>query len=353
MKFDVIIGNPPYQVDTVGENGQRTANITPLYQKFVEQAIKLDPEHLVMITPSRWFNGGKGLDRFRKEMIADRRLAKIVDFPDANDCFPNVAAIEGGVSYFIRSRDHDGDCEFTVKQSGHPDRTVVRDLRNGGGIVLRNVDALTILDKAGEWSGDMLSNVVSFRDPFGSTLTTNFSGARPRPFDGSIPLLFGDHVGYVRPEQIERHIEWVDRYKVLIPMAYGAGSRLPYAVIGEPIALAPGSACTQTYLVAGVFDDAEQAKNYAEYLCTKFVRFLVLQRKTTQHVKPDKFKFVPMLDMSRPWTDEQLYDEFDLTPEERDYIEATIKPRSPILSLDSPIPATHLPGGRKHKNKES
>lgn len=145
----------------------------------------------------------------------------------------------------------------------------------------------------------------------------------------------------------------MDRWKVLIPKAYGGGNQREHAVIGEPTALAPGSACTQTYLVAGIFDTAEETENYAHYLCTKFVRFLVLQRKATQDITPDRFRFVPMLDMTRRWTDEDLYDHFELTQEERDYIEATIKPREPIINLHSPIPDTHLPGGRKHKARRA
>ena len=186
-------------------------------------------------------------------------------------------------------------------------------------------------------------------------MRSNYTGSVPKPFNGAIPLIYNSKVGYSRPDQIQRNHEWVDRWKVLLPMASSGDTpvdeqgRIVDVVLGEPIALAPGSACTQTYFIAGMFDGPEETANFANYLATKFVRFLVLQRKVTQHVTADRFRFVPMMDMTRPWTDEQLYDHFGLSQEERDYIEATIKPRSVNMSLDSPIPASHLPGGAKHR----
>jgi len=165
-------------------------------------------------------------------------------------------------------------------------------------------------------------------------------------------MIYSNRVGYSRHDQIERNHEWIDRWKVLIPKAGDGHGREVSYVLGEPIAVAPGSACTQTYLIAGMFDTAEETKNYAYYLTTKFARFLVLQRKVTQDVTPDRFKFVPMLDMKRPWTDEDLYDEFGLTDDERAYIERVIHPREPILSLDSPVPTSHLPGGVKYRSSD-
>lgn len=192
-------------------------------------------------------------------------------------------------------------------------------------------------------------------DPFGQSIKTNFKGAKQLKFKDSIPLVFGTHVGYVRPDQLERNHEWVDRWKVLLPMASSGDTtqdgrgRIIDVVLGEPIALAPGSACTQTYLVAGVFGTKRETENYAHYLTTKFVRFLALQRKATQHVRPEIFRFVPMLGMKRRWTDAELYEHFGLTKKQAEYIESAITPRSVNLSLDSPIPASHLPGGAKYR----
>lgn len=349
MKFDVIVGNPPYQIGMQDEKGNKTANITPLYNLFIERAIAMEPKYLAMIVPSRWFAGGKGLDEFRARMLKDRHLAKIVDNPKLFDCFPGVE-IKGGVNYFLWDRDHDGDCEFSTRIDGVIVSTLTRDLRDGGGVLMRDNRAAGLVQKVqSAHGGSWLSDVVRPRDPFGQSITTNFRFAEAEPFDGSIPLVFGSHVGYIRPDQLERNQEWVGKWKVLIPKAGDGHGREVSYVLGEPLAIAPGSACTQSYLVAGVFGTREEAENYARYLTTKFARFLVLQRKSTQDVRPDKFRFVPALDMKRAWTDQDLYKHFKLTKDEIEYIESTIHPREAILSLDSPIPASHLPGGVKYR----
>ena len=344
MKFDVIVGNPPYQVSTEGYG----ATASTIYHHFVETAIALDPRYVLMITPSRWFAGGKGLDEFRDHMIADRRLAKLVDNPKLFDCFPGVE-IKGGVSYFLWDREHSGDCEFSTRIDGMIISSAVRDLRAGDGVLVRDNKAMSIVDKVRAKTTKTVAEVCSVRKPFGLNIFSNFAGSVPEPFPGGIPMIYSNRVGYSRPDQIERNHAWIDRWKVLIPKAGdGHGREISY-VLGEPIAVAPGSACTQTYLIAGMFDTAQETENYAYYLAGKFARFLVLQRKVTQDVTPDRFKFVPMLDMKRRWTDEDLYDEFGLTDDERGYIERTIHPREPVLSLDSPVPASHLPGGVKYR----
>lgn len=352
MKFDVIVGNPPYQIGMEGADGKRTANITPLYHLFVDKVLDLAPRYAVMITPSRWFTGGKGLDAFRAKMIADRHLRAIVDNPKIFDCFPGVK-IRGGVSYFIWDRDHNGDCDFSTRIDGVVTSTMRRDLRDGEGVVVRDNRAASIIAKAR--TAKTLADVVRARDPFGQSITTNYAHASPTQGEGMIPLVFGTKVEFVDPSVLQRNHDLVNRWKVLLPKA-GSGDtpvdedgNIVDVVIGAPIALAPGSACTQTYLIAGVFDSSQETENFAHYLATKFVRFLVLQRKLTQDVTPDRFRFVPMLDMTRSWTDEELYDLFDLTTDERGYIEQSIKPRSVNLSIDSPIPASHLPGGSKYR----
>jgi len=354
MQFDVIVGNPPYQTGMKDADGKRTANILPLYHLFVQNAIALNPRYITMIVPSRWFTGGKGLDEFRAQMINDRRLRVVVDNPKIYDCFPD-AKIRGGVNYFLWDRGWDGDCQFSTRIDGQIVSTATRDLRDGDGVLVRDNKAALIIAKVRAKTSSTLADVVSPNDPFGQSLKTNFKGAALEPFDGSIPLVFGSHVGYVHPDQLERNHAWVDQYKVLLPMASSGDTnqdesgRIVDVVLGEPIALAPGSACTQTYLVAGRFTTATEAENYAHYLATKFVRFLVLQRKTTQHVTANRFRFVPQMDMTRRWTDSDLYAYFGLDDDEIAHIEATIRPRTVNLNLDSPEPASHLPGGRKYK----
>lgn len=345
MRFDVIVGNPPYQT---GDKKNDDDRASPIYQYFIEHAMSLDPKYLAMIVPSRWFTGGFGLEKFRARMIADRRFAKIVDNPKLFDCFPGVE-IKGGVNYFLWDRDHAGDCEFSTRIDGTILSTASRDLREGDGIVVRDNRAAAIVHKVktahhGKWADTVCGPQMAF-----GSMRTNFSGDKPEPSPGDIPLLLSSRVGYVPPSVIEKNKEWVDRWKVLVPKAGDGHGREVSYVIGEPIALAPGSACTQTYLVAGLFDSRTETENYAHYLTTKFVRFLILQRKTTQDVYSDRFKFVPALDMKRRWTDADLYEHFKLTEEEASYIESIIHPRDVVLSLDSPVPATHLPGGSKYR----
>ena len=342
MQFDVIVGNPPYQLQT----GTTSKQATPLYHYFVDNAVALNPKYLAMIVPSRWFTGGMGLDDFRVRMLADRRIAKIVDNPKLFDCFPGVE-IKGGVNYFLWDRDYKGDCEFSTRIDGNIVSTATRDLRKGKGVVVRDNAAMSVINKVK--IEQSISEWVNSVGGFGSSLTTNFSGAKEMQFNKSIPLIFGTHVGFIRPDQIERNHDWIGKWKVLLPKAGDGHGREVSYVLGEPIAVAPGSACTFTYLVAGLFDTKTEAKNYAYFLTAKFVRFLVLQRKVTQDVRPEVFKFVPMLDMKRRWTDPELYEHFGLTKKEIEYIEASIHPREPILSLDSPIPACHLPGGVKYR----
>lgn len=345
MRFDVIVGNPPYQIGDLKNDDDRAA---PIYQHFVERAIALSPKYIAMIIPSRWFTGGFALDKFRARMIADRRFRAIVDNPKLFDCFPGVE-IKGGVNYFLWDREHDGDCEFSTRIDGVILSTTTRDLRDGDGIVMRNNQAAIIVEKVkaahkGPWCDTVCGPQMAF-----GHMRTNFAGDHPDREPGDIAVVLGTRVGYVKPEVIDKNLSWVDRWKVLVPMAGDGHGREVSYVLGEPIALAPGSACTQTYLVAGLFDSKEETENYAIFLTTKFVRFLILQRKTTQHLYSDRFKFVPALDMTRRWTDADLYEHFGLTVEEAAYIDAAIHPREAILSLDSPLPSSHLPGGAKYR----
>ena len=354
VKFDVIVGNPPYQVGTEGHG----ATASTIYQLFVDKAIAMDPRYVVMIIQSRWFAGGKGLNDFRDRMINDRHIAKMVDNPKIFDCFPGVK-IRGGVSYFLWDREHDGDCEFTTKIEGKVVSVATRDLRGGDGVLVRDNRAVPIVKKVqAKMAEDKAASAESrctVTKPFGLTMRSNYKGSVAEPFEDAIPLIYNNRVGYSRSDQIQRNHQWIEKWKVLLPMASSGDTpvddqgRIIDVVLGEPIAVAPGSACTQTYFIVGMFKSKKETENYAHYIATKFVRFLVLQRKTTQHVTPDRFRFVPMLDMKKRWTDAELFKHFGLTVDEIDYIETTIKPRSVNLSLDSPIPASHLPGGYKYR----
>lgn len=344
MQFDVIVGNPPYQLGL--DDNTRSK---PIYHHFIERSIALNPKYLAMIVPSRWFSGGLGLDEFRTKMIADRRLRAIVDNPKLFDCFPGVE-IKGGVNYFLWDRDYDGDCAFSVRIDGVIQSTLTRDLRAGAGVLIRDNNATPIVDKVVSKSTKSVESICSATLPFGIR-DNHPTRLVQRPDD--VPVVHGSYVGYIERAGVPKNIEWADRWKVLIPMAGDGHGREVSYVLGEPIALAPGSICTLTYMVAGTFDTPEETENFARYLTTKFARFLVLQRKLTQHVTPDRFRFVPLLDMTRLWTDADLYDHFGLTEGEAKYIEEGIHQREPIVSLDSPIPSSHLPGGSKYRDPSS
>jgi len=349
MQFDVIVGNPPYQVGADG-----TTRTMPIYQYFVDNAIALNPKYLAMIVPSRWFTGGLGLDEFRERMIADRRLRAIVDNPKVFDCFPGVK-IRGGVNYFLWDRDYDGDCTVSTRIDGVVVSTVTRDIRHGDGVVVRDNEAARIVDKVRALTERTVVELVQPRLAFGEKFRTNYRPSARADEPGAIPMVFNSGVGYVLPGELERGLELVEKWKVLLPKASSGDTnqdetgRIVDVVLGEPIALAPGSVCTESYFVTGAFDSRDETENYATYLATKFVRFLVLQRKATQDIRPDVFRFVPLLDMKRSWSDADLYEHFDLSEEEAAYIEASIKPRGVNLSLDSPTPTSHLPGGTKHR----
>lgn len=349
MKFDVILGNPPYQIGMKDEKGEVTKNITPLYNLFVEKAIDMNPDYVLMITPSRWFSGGKGLDGFRKRMLDDRRIRKIVDYPNAKELFPNVE-IKGGVSYFLWQADYEGNCLFRQVYEGKVLGEKTRDLRDGQGVLVRSLIGEEITRKVIEHPSfkSALSEVVSKRDPFGQNLTSNYAYAKDQKFTNSVPLIFNNKIGYVSKSEITRNFDWVSQFKVLLPKAYGGTeSQKGLSVLGQPIALDAGSACTQSYLVAGRFGNKDETRNYARYLTTKFVRFLALQRKTSQNITSDVFRFVPVLDMKKEWEDQELYKLFGLAESEINHIEESIVKREFIDSLDSPIPKTHLPGGIK------
>lgn len=320
MQFDVIIGNPPYQLAS-GDTSD-----TPIYHRFVEQAIALEPRYVCMVTPSRWFTGGKGLDNYRATMIADRRLRVICDFPKSMESFPGVE-IKGGVSYFLWDRENEGDCRFISFEGGKVSSDTMRDLRDGKGVIIRDSFASSIVEKVVQAGGSWLSERVSPQTPFG--IYTNFADWRPKPQPGDVQLFKrGLDEAWTSPDNVTARKEWIPKIKVIMSYAYNGGDALPHQITGKPIVIPGNSAVTQTYMVAGVFDDLTEAENFADYLRTRFVRFLIRQRKISQHNRPDTFAFVPDLPMNRKWSDSDLFDLYSITVEEQEYIHSLIKPMS-------------------------
>lgn len=320
MKFDVIIGNPPYQLD----DGGAGASAKPIYHLFVEQAKKLNPQFLIMITPSRWFTGGKGLDAFRDSMLNDKRMRKIVDFIDSKECFPSSADISGGVSYFLWDKNYNGDCLIENMENGEVVSSMERLLlESDNETFIRFNKAVSILRKVNKRNELSFSQIVSTSKPFG--LRTFFRGSKKSSYDNSVVVYSSDGIGYTNKEVITRNIDLVDRYKVFISKSYGERISSEFWVLGKPFLGKPNTVCTETYLVIGDFDNEKICQNVMSYIRTRFFRFLVLLKKNTQDGTQKVYRFVPMQDFSQSWTDEQLYIKYGLTKDEIEFIEKMVR----------------------------
>ncbi|MCG5453808.1 Eco57I restriction-modification methylase domain-containing protein [Micromonospora hortensis] len=318
MKFDVIVGNPPYQIGTEGSNRDR-----PLYQYFVDQAIALNPRYIAMITPSRWFAGGLGLAEFRNDRLNDRRMRMLVDYPRLYDAFPGVK-IRGGVSYFLWEREYNGPCRVQTMWNGNPIGEPVERCLNEWDVLVRRNEAVGILRKVQGAGGASLASKVSSRLPFG--FQTNVHGAStPTGLKNPVEFYGSRRQSWMARSDIKVNATAVPMHKVLMHRAYGEDGEPPYKVTAYPTLVGPQTACSGTYLVVGAFPTAGEAGNLDAYLRTRFVRFLVQLRMNTQDIKSDTFTFVPDLPMDRRWTDADLYERFGLTEEEIAFIESQVK----------------------------
>ena len=325
MKFDVIISNPPYQL-SVNESGKGLGAI-PLYQKFVKQAMKLNPRYLTMIIPSRWFAGGVGLNEFRKEMLADDRLAQIVDYINSSDCFPGVD-INGGICYFLWSREYHGLCNYT-NIVGDKSSTAMRDLQEHEIFIRRN-EAVSIISKViSKKEKTLAQGGCSPQTPYGFLSTFN-GNAVPNNED-DCKILSSKGWKYVERSNVHKYQETIDMYKPMFSKLSCEHAGNPdkngmYRVLSRMELLLPGEICTQSYLIACPSFDKKQAQNVYDYLQTKFVRFLILQTLVGMNISISNFAFVPVQDFSKPWTDAELYAKYDLSDEEIAFIESMIKP---------------------------
>lgn len=327
MQFDVIIGNPPYQV-TGGGGG---TNDAPIYHSFVRQAMRLEPRLLSMVIPSRWMAGGRGLGQFRGEFLADRRIRELVDFENAKDVFPTVG-IGGGACYFLWNRDNPGLCKCTYHRAGV---TVGPDLRalDEFDVLVRDRRAVGIVRKVAAQREPALDGLISGDTPFG--LATNFADYTrdAKPTRGQIVLFANEGTTRVRGalnrKLISKNSHLIDEWKLFLPVA-GSGRERERSgvdvVLGPPVVGPPGTACTQTYLVAGPMDSEEAATSLDSYLRTRLARFLVSLRKPAQHVFSGMYQWVPIQSWDRTWTDAELYKKYGITKDEIDFIESMIRP---------------------------
>ena len=320
MKFDVIIGNPPYQLDTAGAGRQAK----PIYNLFIEQAKKLNPRYLTMIIPSRWFAGGFGLDTFRNNMLNDESIRKIVDFPNSADVFHGVD-IAGGVCYFLWDRDNKGDCEV-ANIVNEKEYSEVRKL-NEFSTFVRSSQAVPIIRKVFsiEKPKETLEQTVSPQRPFG--LPTNYE-----PKDSGIPCWFIQKIGlkYASQSDISDTNKLLNKWKLLVPKAPIAGQTdftkpVGFYYDGNTRIAKPGECCTESWIVAGAFDTEEEVLSFKTYLFTKTVRFLLLQTVVSQDVLRNKFCFVPALEKYEgTYTDKTLCERWNISSEEWDYIDSRI-----------------------------
>ena len=312
MQFDVIIGNPPYQLNDGGGTG---SSAMPIYHLFVQQAKKLNPCYLSMIIPARWYAGGKGLDDFRTEMLNDNKIKYLVDYFDSAECFPGID-LSGGVCYFLWDKKHDGYCEVTTHRHGNSTTLVRPLLEKNSETFVRFNEAVTIRRKTLD-DFQSLESIVSARKPFGDIVAKE---------KGDTKVYAWPENGNINRSEIRQNKAIVDKYKVCIAKAYGERGDFPYLVLGKPFIAEPNSCCTETYLVLDSFDNIRQAENMVSYVKTKFFRFLVLLKKNTQNAPRGVYQFVPLQDFSHPWTDEMLYKKYGLTEDEIAFIESMIRP---------------------------
>lgn len=322
MKFDVIIGNPPYQLS----DGGQAASAKPLYHLFVQQAMKLNPRYLSMIIPSRWYAGGKGLDDFRKTMLGTTQLRKLVDYANSADCFPGVN-IAGGICYFLWDKSYNGDCEITNMVGDTNVSTISRSLQEFPVFVRNNV-AVSILRHIKRMKERPLSLEVKSRNSFG---VCSYERGLDKPIAADdVVLLSSAGKGFYPKSKIIDRDNILNQFKVIITYAMSGGNKPSsdgmYQVISSLQILAPNEICSETYLVLGMYDNRFSAENMLSYVKTKLFRFLMLQTLSSIHITKDSFAFVPIQDFSKPWTDEELYKKYGLNENEIAFIESMIKP---------------------------
>ena len=340
MQFDVIIGNPPYQL---GDGGFGTS-AAPIYQRFVEQAKALEPRYLSMVIPARWFAGGKGLDEFRESMLSDDRLRSIDDYLSASDVFPGVG-LKGGVCYFLWDRDNPGQCHVTTHFKDWPDSTASRQLlEEGADVFIRFNEGVSILKKvvaveSGETGslllpeGNRFDQLVSSRKPFG--LETTFKGKVAKG-NGDILVYQNGGTGYIARSSISTGVHLIDKWKLFMGYAApGTGNKdtYPHKIISTPFVGEPGSISSETYLCIGPFDSRAEAESVMSYLTCRLTRLLILLHKPSQHITRKVYTFVPSQQWTRRWTDKELYAKYDISDSEIEFIEKVVRPMDMQWSL--------------------
>ncbi len=322
MQFDVIIGNPPYQM----KGGAGGSSDSSIYHLFVQQSLSLEPRFVSMVIPSRWMAGGRGLDEFRAKMLTDGHLRYLTDFPDAGEAFPGVQ-IKGGVSYFLWDAGHNGPCNVT-RVSGGVEHAQPNRMLGEFDVFVRDERSLGVLRKVLTKKEPSILELISGDTPFG--IATNFEDWKEKPAEGLIPLHLiargSRTVGFIDRRHVCKNVAALDTWKVLVPKAYGAGESFPHQILGREIVAAPPSACTQSYLAVSPFQSERAARSFASYYRTRIFRFLVSLRKITQDALRSTYSWVPEQAWNRKWTDALLYEKYGISKEEITFIESMVRP---------------------------
>lgn len=333
MKFDAIIGNPPYQAITGGGSEvTAAAQAKPIFQLFVQQGKMLNPQFLSMIIPARWYNGGIGLNDFRSEMLKDRQIVELVDYSNSKELFPTVD-IAGGICYFLWQAMYDGECNIVNTLAGSRSE-LKRSLDQFGDFFIRSNAAISIIDKVKSKSSSFVSDMVSAIDTFG--IPSKEKG-HSEYNDGDVLLLHStgansQGVDYVSRSSVTKNSHLINKFKIkisiLVPQngEVGVAYEKGYRSISTPQILYPGTVDSFSYLNIGFFDTEEEAINFRGFMTCKFPRFMMRATYSSVHISKSNFIFVPMMDFTKTWSDEKLYNYFGLSEDEKSLIEKTMRP---------------------------
>lgn len=334
MKFDAIVGNPPYQILDGGGKGY---SAKPVYNYFVEQAKELAPSYISMVTPSRWFSGGKGLDQFRANMLADRSIKKIVDYTDNEVLFKNVSIV-GGVNYFLWDRNYSGDCEITSVRGEHI-TTMTRPL-NEYDIFIRNNESIRLIKEIEQSTDVKMDTIVYARNVFG--IPSDFRGMDTPTKDCTLAMFCSQKSNsmtstFIKQSDVMKEHDLINKYKVIIGKVVPRGGEvgvdpsIGYRVISTIQVLPPNSVFTDSYLLLAAFETKKEAINFAKYFCLKLPRFLLHETYSSMNISKANFRFVPFLDYTKEWSDEDLFERYKCTKDEREMITSLIRPMEYVV----------------------